>query len=317
MRYIILIFLFLLTGLKDFSSDLTKLNRSDYIEKINKIVYQLNCDPNNHQAKKRLLKTYSNALIEYQREIARLEADTDSLRWANIYDLMIELNDMSNAVLSNSSASQVICDPKIFTDELSQAKQKAIQELYDAGIHSLRNGSRAKAKEAYFYFVKAEQLSPTFKDVSQKIQEARHKATLNIVVEKVTAQRFYQNFLNQLQSEFRYDRFVNIYSYKEPKLRKIEPIDWYVRISFVNYEIKKSTFYRGSYLIDINIVAEIKIYSTMENKDILSTRIPWQYVWTSFEPCEGDLQGLYYSLSLSMNNDVYDVVSRFITQSKY
>jgi len=317
MRRIIIIFFLLLAGLFNFAYSQNKINRTDYAEKINQLVYHLSCDSNDPQAAKKLIKTYSSALREYQHEMVRLQSVADSFKWTNTYELMNKLNGLSNEILFNSTASLIVCEPKVYTDELLEVKQKAVPELYEAGIKSLRNGSKLKAKEAYSYFVKVEQLSPNFKDVSQKIQEARHKATLNVVIEKMATQRFYQNFLNQLQSEFRYDKCVNIYSYKEAKQRKIGPVDWYVRISFINFENKVATFYQGSYFIDINIVAEIKIFSTIENKDILSTRIPWQYVWTSSEPGECDVQGLFYSLSLSINDYVYDVVSRFMGQYKY
>ena len=327
MRSIIIIFLLLLAGLYSFSFGQNKLNRTDYVEKINQVVCHLSCDPNDPQAAKKLLKTYSNALMEYQGEIDRLQVASDSFKWTNTYDLMNELNELSNEILFNSAANRIICEPKVYTHELAEVKQKAIQELYDAGIKSLRNGSKAKAKAAYWYFVKVEQLSPAFKDVVQKIQQAKRKATLNVVVEKVAAYAYYKNlfstnfyqaFFDKLHSEFLYDRFVNIYSYKEAKQRKIETVDWYVRVSFIDFEIQTTKYYSDSQFINLNGVSEIKIFSTIEKKDILSTRFPGQFVWKSYDQgSKSDLQGLLDSFSLSMKYQVYDVVSRFIKQSNY
>jgi len=56
----------------------------DYAEKINQIVYQLSCDQNDRQASKKLLKTYSSALAEYQNEISRLQVEPDSFKWTKL-----------------------------------------------------------------------------------------------------------------------------------------------------------------------------------------------------------------------------------------
>ena len=327
MRGNILIFLLLLANLSSFSTGHDHLNRSDYIEKINQIVYNLSCDPNDRQAAKRLLKTYSNALVEYQREIGRLQVESDSFKWSSTYDLMNEFNGLSNEILFNSTASRIICEPKVYTNELSDVKQKAVHELYEAGVQCLKNGTKAQAKEAYYYFIKSNQLSPAFKDVPQKIQEAKSKATINVVIEKVAAYayyknlftvKFYQIFLNKLQSGFIYDRFLNIYSYTDVQQRKIEPVDWYIRISFIDFENEKTTSFDNSQFINMNGVAEIKIFSTIDKEDILNNRIPGQYIWKSYEiNGKDDLQGLFDSFSLSMTDQVYYLVSRFIKESNY
>ena len=327
MRSTIIIFIPLFSGLSGFSSGRIKPVKSDYAEKINLIVYQLSCDPNDRQAAKRLRKTYSEALIEYQREIDQLQLGADSFKWNNTYVLMNELNELSNEILFNSVASRIICEPKVYTHELADVKQKAILESYDAGIQSLKNASKAKAKEAYFYFVRASQLSPDFRNVTQKIQEARRKATLNVVVEKVPAyaygkslfsDKFYQAFLDKLKSDFLYDIFINIYSYTDVKQRRIEPVDWQVQISFFDFQIENTTTFDNSLFINISGVAEMKIFSKIGSKDIINTRFPGQYIWDKYQSRNGgDLQGLFDSFSLSMIDPIYYVLYEHINQPNY
>lgn len=296
----------------------------DYAERINQIVFRLSCDANDRQAAKKLLKTYSSALIDYQKEIGRLQVEPDSFKWSKTYDLMDEFNQLSNEILYNSAASRVICEPKFYHDELPEAKQKAVQELYDAGIYLLQIGTKRKAKEAYFCFVKAYQLSPAFNDVSQKIQEAKNRATVSVVIEKVVAYadrknlfatRFYQTLINKLQSEFLNDQFVNIYSFTDTKQRKIDPAACYVRISFIDFEMGELSTFDNTKSININGVAEIRIFSPTENKDILSTRLPRQYVWKSYQNTGSfDLQSIFDSFSMSMTDEVDDLLSGFIKQ---
>jgi len=327
MRSFILIFFFFSSVLSSFSTGNHQLKMPDYAEKINQIVYRLSCNANDRQAAKKLIKTYSNALMEYQQEIERLQVEPDSLKWSKTYDLMDELNELSNEILYNSAASRVICDPKVYTGELVEVKQKAVQELYDAGVRSLQTGTKREAKEAYFYFIKADQLSAAFKDVNQKIPEAKNKATINIVVEKAGAYannknlyavRFYETILSKLQSEFLYDRFVNIYSFTEAKQRKINPVDWSVNISFIDIDLEKAASIDNSQFIYVNGVAEIKIFSAAENSDILNKRIPNQYIWKSYgSNDDSGWQTLFDSFSLSMTDQVSGLLSEFIKQSKY
>jgi hypothetical protein len=327
MRIFILVSLLFLAVLTGFSPDKDKLKMPDYAEKINQIVYQLSCDQNDRQAAKKLLKTYSSALSEYQKEISRLQVDADSFRWSKTYDLMDEFNELSNEILYNSAASRVICDPKFYKEELSEVRQKAILELYDTGIRSLQTGTKKEAKEAYSCFVKAYRLSPTFRDVSKKIQEAKNGANLNVVVEKVAAYadnknmlsvRFYQTLLNKLQSDFLYDRFINIYSFTEAKQRKIDPADWIVRISFIDFERVKAATLDNTRSFYLNGVADVRIFSTIENKEVLSTRIPSQYIWNGYQSSgKSDLQGLFDSFSMSMTDSIFDLLSDFLKQSEY
>ena len=324
MRIYLLISLVFSSVLNGFSSGNDKLKMPDYAEKINQIVFRLSCDANDRQAAKKLLKTYSSALMDYQKEIGRLRVEPDSFKWSKTYDLMDEFNQLSNEILYNSAASRVICEPRFYHDGLPETKQKAVQELYDAGIHSLQLGTKRKAKEAYSFFVKADQLSPAFNDVSQKIREAKNRATVNVIIEKVVAYadkkslfsiRFYQTLINKLQSRFLDDQFVNIYSFTDSKQRKIDPAAWYVRISFIDFEMGELSAFDNTKSINVNGVAEIQIFSPDENKDILSIRIPSQYVWKSYQDTGSfDLQSIFDSFSMSMTDEVDDLLCDFIKQ---
>ncbi len=325
MRISILVLLLFFAALAGFSSDKDRLKMPDYAEKINQVVYRLSCDANDRQAAKKLQNIYAEALTKYQQEINRLQLESDSLKWSKTFDLMNEFNELSDEILYNSAASRIICEPKFYKEELLDVRGKAVQELYDAGIRLFRSGIRKAAKEAYFCFVKVYQLSPTFKDAAQKIQEAKNKATVNVVVEKVAAYadnknlistRFYETLLNKLQSDFLNDAFIHIYSFTEAQRRKIDPVDWIIRIAFIDFERDVASTLDNTKSIYINGVAEIKIFSSVENKNILNTRMPGQYIWNSYqENNNSDLQGLFDSFSMSMTDQVFDLLSGYVRRS--
>ncbi len=313
------------TFLLSFSNEKVKENKQDYAQIFNQLICRLNVHPDDQKIKKKIKETYFQAIDYYQSEIDRILMSQDSLKWTKTLDVMQQINGLSEEIIYNSAVSELICDPKIYTTEIDDAKQRAVSEIYNAGTHSLQAGTRKSAKEAYSCFVKAYQLSPKFKDVATKIQEAKNMAVLNVVVEKVAAYaenknlistRFYETFLNKLQSDFLNEGFINIYSITEAKQRKIDPVDWSVRISFIDFEIGESSVFDNITSYNIYGVTEIKIFSPNENKDILNTRIPGQYVWKSYQNNSGsDLQSLFDSYSMSMIDQVFDLLEGFIKKS--
>jgi len=325
MRRSILFILCFLMVFNSFSIGKVIEKKYDYGQIFNQLICQLNVHPENQRTKKKIQETYFQAIEYYQREIDRFLTSKDSLKWTKTLDVMQQINGLSEEVLYNSAVSELICAPKIYNSEITVVRQKAVAELYNAGIRSLQTGTRKSAREAYSCFVKAYQLSPTFKDVATKIQEAKNKAVLNVVVEKVAAYaenknlistRFYETFLNKLQSDFLNDGFINIYSFTEAKQRKIDPVDWSVRISFIDFEIGESSVFDNTTSANIYGVAEFKIFSPIENKDILNTRIPGQYVWKSYQNNSGaDLQSLFDSYSMSMIDQVDDLLEGFVKKT--
>ena len=325
MRKSILFILCFAMVFNSFSNGKVIEKKYDFGQIFNQLICQLNVHPENQRTKKKIQETYFQAIEYYQREIDRFLTSKDSLKWTKTLDVMQQINGLSEEIIYNSTVSELICAPKIYNSEITVVRQKAVAELYNAGIRSLQTGTRKSAREAYSCFVKAYQLSPTFKDVATKIQEAKNKAVLNVVVEKVAAYaenknlistRFYETFLNKLQSDFLNDGFINIYSFTEAKQRKIDPVDWSVRISFIDFEIGESSVFDNTTSANIYGVTELKIFSPIENKDILNTRIPAQYVWKSYQSNTGfDLQSLFDSYSMSMIDQVDDLLEGFVKKS--
>jgi hypothetical protein len=300
------------------------LKKHDYAEVINEATFKLSCSDHNLRAGQILQKAYAEALVYYQAEIDRILTGNDSFKWTKTLDIMQKTNELSNEIIYNSAANQLICDPKIYTSELINVRQKAVNELYEAGINSLNQHSKQKAKEAYFYFTEAGKLNKSYKDVGMKIQEAKELATIKIVVEKVPAysqgknlfsKKFYQTMLYKLQSNFLNDNFVILYSPEEAKRRELEKPDMIVFVAFIDFQNSQASDFFGSRQVNTNGVIEMKVFSTFENKDILYSRIPGQYIWQSLNSDKGfDLQGLFDSFSLSMCDQVVDRLSLFFKQ---
>lgn len=300
--------------------------KPDYARVLNQSICRLNSHPKSPGAKRKVKETYYRAIQFYQQEIDRILMDNEPLKWTKTLDILEKVNGLGDEIRYNSVASQLICDPKIYTSEIADVRQKATEELYEEGISCLNQHSKEKEKEAYHYFVEASKLNPDYKDIKIRIQKAKEKATVRILIEKVAAYasyknlyavRFHEVLLNKLRAEFLLDQFVNFYTVSEIKQRKIVQ-DWTVSISFIDIIMEKAASIDNSGYIYVNGVADIKVFSSKENRNILDTRIPNQFIWKGYLPNHGsDLQGIFDSFSLSMTDQIFTKLSEFIKTSNY
>lgn len=236
------------------------MKKHNYAEVINNATYRLSCDADNQRAAQLLQKSYSEALVYYQNEIDRILTSNDQLKWTKTLDIMQKTNDLSDEIRYNSTATQLICEPKIYTSEIADVRQKAVAELYDAGINLLTQNTKEKAKEAYFCFVKAGKLNPKFNDVSLKIDEAKNQATWKVIIEPVLAhtqnnvlgfstKTLYQILFYKLREIFPYNGFVYFYSPEEAQNQKIGNPDQTILIEIFDFELESKVETYGGEVI--------------------------------------------------------------------
>jgi hypothetical protein len=235
------------------SPDRKLLKEHDYAAVIRNSIEELNRDAKDPKASNTLIQTYSQAIGYYQNEIDLMLTSNDPFRWTKTLDVMQQTNELSEEILYNSSASRLICEPKIYRDEMADITSKAAAELYQQGVNSLKQSSKEKAREAYFYFVRASQLNPKYKDVCQKIQEAKSQATLKIIIETVpvtsqnnligySTETFYYALFYSLHQKFPSSGFIAFYSPEEAEKQNINNPDYSIQIEIEDFEIESRNF---------------------------------------------------------------------------
>lgn len=225
------------------------LKRHDYTTVIRNCIDRLNRDAIDPKASNMLIQTYSKAIGYYQNQIDRILTSNDPFKWNNTMDIMQKTNELSEDILYNSSASQLICDPKIYRNEMADVSLKAAQELYLQGISCLSQGSREKAREAYAYFIRTSQLKPEYKDVEQKIREAANQATYKVIIEEVpvsyqnnlldySTRTFNYSLANLLREKFPSNEFIAFYSQQEAESKNIYDPDYSIQIDIEDFELE-------------------------------------------------------------------------------
>lgn len=101
---------------------------------------------------------------------------------------------ITDLIMSDARLVSLLTNAVQFRDEISEAKQKAAEEFYDAGMDLLRRGTRQEARRAMDLLSKANREIPAFKDVAIQLRRAEELATLFVVVNPVDYYSFSWNY---------------------------------------------------------------------------------------------------------------------------
>lgn len=114
-------------------------------------------------------------------------------RWMEIASQLRVAEQMYSQIKSIPAAAKIIPNPWNPTLKIQEAKQKAAEEYYNQGQHYLSYNNRPYGQKAYEMFIKANNAYPHYRDVEDRIREAREMATVKVVVRPVN---YYNNSWN-------------------------------------------------------------------------------------------------------------------------
>jgi hypothetical protein len=229
------------------STGMKSLQKGNYYDAIMKAASRLSSDPENRKATQVIEEGYPMAIAYYQEEIDQILTGNDPFRWKQTLDIMRTVNRMSDEIRRIPAARKLVPSIKTYTSEMADVQNRAAQELYDAGMDALNRKTRESAKQAYFYFLDADDLVRGFNDTKQKILESKDLATLKVVVEQIpvngkfeySAQFFYTKVLEMLNQQFKEKDFVHFISQKEAEKTKLKYPDIVLQMGFYDFFIDR------------------------------------------------------------------------------
>ncbi|MDX9880717.1 MAG: hypothetical protein RBS73_01550 [Prolixibacteraceae bacterium] len=225
------------------------LERGDYYEAVTRAAERLQSDPENRNAIQVIRDGYPLAIRYYQEEIDLVLTGADRFKWGETVRIMERVNDLSEQIRRVPAARKQVPNPKIYTSEMRPAKEKAAGELYQVATDLMKSKNKTDARQAYQYFVKADQLVPGYEAVNDMIRESKRLATYTVVVEQIpdfseryplSADFFYDRVLGMLKYNFPEKSFVNFYSENEAGNFRIEYPDMVVRMNFYDFYIGRN-----------------------------------------------------------------------------
>ena len=288
------------------------------------------------------------AVTYYQEEIDQVLTSNDPFRWKRTLELMETVNGMSEGIRRIPAARKLVSPLKTYTSELADVQNRAAQEYYDAGMDALSRKTREDAKQAYLHFQDADALVRGFKDTRQKMLESKDKATLKVVVEQIpvngkyeySAQFFYDNVFQMLNSKFQEKDFVHFFSPSQAERMKLKQPDMVLKMGFYDFFIDRPQHFEEekelnreieeSYTVKISRdstvtrtrlvprkgkikiltdqvasggLLELKAVDFQSQKIVFTDKIPGEFIWQNkYGIFVGDKEVLDKELTAILNN---------------
>ncbi|MDP4205251.1 MAG: hypothetical protein Q8859_04580 [Bacteroidota bacterium] len=238
------------------SSGIKALQRGDYDDAITKSINRLRSDPSNKKALLTIRQAYPLALKYYQNRVDQTLNEGDQFKWGQCVGIFEKVNQLSDEIERCPAALNVIPTPKHYAAELKDAREKAAEERYHAGMAALQLNTRNAAKEAYTHFEAADHYVASYKNSRALMNQALQIATLKIIVEpalvysqvyKLSAEFFNQKIMEALDRTAEFNKFIRFYTPQEAKQLNIKYPDHVVRLRFQDFVIGNSRLTERSY----------------------------------------------------------------------
>jgi len=227
------------------SSGKKMLEKGNYYNAVMKSVDRLRSSPNNKNAKETLVNAYPFAVNSLLDKLENNKASNYKFVHTEAVYTYQDLNRMYESIQRSPGAMAVINNPKKYYNQLNEEKPKAAEEQYSSGMEQLSMNTRENAKQAYFYFQKADNFVNNYKDVLSKIDESYNLSILNVItILKPVQSRYYDlsadvfyTEVNKIFRQIEQKEFVRFFSPEEAKLTNMNKPDQLLSINFEDFVV--------------------------------------------------------------------------------
>jgi hypothetical protein len=259
------------------SSGKKSYKHGNYYSAVVQAIDRLRKNPDHKKSSEVLRKSYPMALNYYMARISNVQNSSERFKNGIIYDSYRDLNGLYENILRSPGALRVIPKPQNFTREAEEYRNRAAAERYEAGERALSLQNRIDAIDAYHHFLKAHEYVRGFRDVEDRLFEAREMATLKVLVEQLPVPtvkyqlsvEFFQEQVNELLFNYRENEFVRFYS---PGDRNLQYPDQILQFRFDEFVVGEMHSYSNSREISKDSVVVGQV--TLENgqkRDVIGT----------------------------------------------
>jgi len=256
------------------------LQKGNYEEAIFKAVNRLRNSPNNNKARETLRQGYPLTLEFHLSRISNLRNSNEPFKHEGVLASYEVLNRLHDEIQRCPACRMEIRTSRGYLSEIGETKQFAVVDRYKAGVATFaRDNSRESAKEAYFHFLRASELVPGYKDVQQRMEQARFAATLKVLFEQIPvhsrtfglSNEFFQNKVNQFVNSERMNEFVRFYTPAEAQKLGLRKPDHIVRMQFDDFVVGQVYMKESSEEVSRDSVVVGRVKTEAGNKNVYGT----------------------------------------------
>jgi hypothetical protein len=246
----------------------------DYYKACLESIDRLRSNPKSTKSQNVLTSAYPLAQKTALREIDNALLSNTPDKYDELVIQYERLNLLAGEIFRCPKAYELIPQPVQYVAELAKAKQMAAEQAYQTGIKALETGTVEQARLACKYFQDADRYVKGYKDVQDKMVDARYAATLRVIIQKprvnddfqYSADFFYNNFLAELHEKSR-NRFIRYYSEEEASRENMRNPHQLIVLNFEDYSIGNVRESKDTREIsrDSVIVGQVKVEGKMYN----------------------------------------------------
>ncbi len=254
------------------------LQKGDYQQAVLEAVKKLKSSPDNEKASLTLREALPLAVAKHEEDISFYEKSSEKFHWEKVVTAYKSLNELHEAIRSSPAADKLVSRPKRYGRQFEDALENAAIERYEEGAKKLDPNDRMASREAFDHFERAQSFLPNYKDVGEKVKQARYYATLRVAVEPIpVAARNYQlsteffqtklyEYLNNNDNRSRLNPFVQFYQISQLESQNIRP-DHLLKMSFDEFTVGQT--YIKSEMREVESKDSVKVgEATVDGKKI-------------------------------------------------
>ncbi len=253
-RFYYAIFFVLILFFSACSSGKKAFEQGDYYQAVIKSVNRLRQNPTHKRSRETLKQSYPLAIETLERNAVNAISANGPFKFKESLGYYEQINRMYEEIRRSPGALRVVANPKNYYTKVSELKEKAAEESYEAGLLALSRDTREDAKQAFYRFKDVQTFVPNYKDVQNKLDEARFRATLKVVIEQIPvptrydlSARFFQDKIEEfLHTRFRSSQFVRFYTPLEAEQEQLPFVDHYLRLQFDDFVVGKTLLERNT-----------------------------------------------------------------------
>lgn len=216
------------------SSGKSAYKHGDYYSAVLTAVQRLRQNPDHKKSKEVLSLSYQAAVDYLQTDAQNQIAANANFKYKAAVVNYERINTLYDEIRKSPGALKVIPNPINKYKELTEFKQKAAEESYDAGIQALMGNTRQDSKNAYFLFTDANTFSPGFRESIEMMEKAKENATVNVIVEPALDNRYSWNFEPTVFG-YNSNMFVKFYTARQAEESGVKRVDQFLKVLVNSY----------------------------------------------------------------------------------
>lgn len=217
------------------SSGKSAYKHGDYYDAVLTAVQRLRQNPDHKKSKEVLSLSYQAAVDFLETDVQNQINSNANFKYKVAVQDYERINNLYEQIRASPGALKVIPSPVSKYKELTDMKNKAAEESYEAGIQSMMKNTREDSKDAYFYFSDANSFSPGYRECIELIEKSKFDATLKVIVESGIGNMYDWNF-DPIIFGYTANQFVKFYSPRQAEESKIAKANQYMKVIVNSYQ---------------------------------------------------------------------------------